>query len=243
MVRTFVRYDSLSFPGGAPHGRRLVNPYAVVWGAYPNLNLTFVAPLVSVHAPDPGGPAGRQTTTSFADGFIFGRYDLVRVNVPQGFTRLAPEVGVKLPSGGTFSSGSTDPVGTLVFSHWRDPHAFIADLQFVYTTKGKDDLRLGNHWNYDLAYLYRLLPREGLGVPFMLLVLEINGEHARRARQRVAPLVDTGGNLLFFSPGIQFQPSRQLMLEIAAPVPVVRDLNGRQAQPRWGLLGGIRWLF
>ncbi|MCI0349279.1 MAG: hypothetical protein L0Z53_07635, partial [Acidobacteriales bacterium] len=125
MVRSFLRIDNFDEPASGQRVRRFVNPYAVVWGAYPNLNLTFVAPLVVLQNRDRSNPTQDFTRTSLADGAIFARYDLFRKNVPLGYTRLSPELGVKVPSGDAFSTGSTDLLGTLVFSHWRDPHALI----------------------------------------------------------------------------------------------------------------------
>jgi len=242
MIRSFVRIDN--FAEGVPgRVRTIVNPYAVVWGAYPNLSLTFVAPLVTLQSESVNDPTRDFTTTSFADGAVFARYDLLRKNVPRGYTRFSPEVGVKIPSGGAFSTGSTDVVGALIFSHWRDPHALIADTQFTFTTTGDDGLRVGNQWNYDVAYLYRLLPREGLGIPALYLVVEMNGAHARRARLNGTKLAASGGDLVFISPGVEFQPTSRLLLEFASPIPVGRDLNGDQLRPTSSFLLGVRWLF
>ncbi len=243
MIRTFVRIDNFDEDVPGHHVRQFINPYAVVWGAYPNLNLTFVAPLVIVHSENRNEPSQNFTHASFADGSIFARYDLLRKNVARGYTRLSPEIGVKVPSGGLFSTGSTDLLGTLVFSHWRDPQALIADSQFTYTTTNDKGPRMGNRWNYDVAYLYRLLPLRGLGIPALYVLLEMNGEHVRRANLNGMPLADSGGNLVFLSPGVEFQPNSRLLLEFSAPLPVVRDLNGKQLRPSSSFLVGFRWLF
>ncbi|MFQ5664575.1 MAG: hypothetical protein ACE5HL_12185 [Terriglobia bacterium] len=243
MIRSFVRIDN--FAEGVPglRVRRLINPYAVVWGAYPNLSLTVVAPLVSVQSDAPNLPARDFTTTSFADSAVFVRYDLLRKNVPGGFTRLSPELGLKVPTGGAFSSGSTDPIGALIFSHVRDPHWLIADAQFTYTTTGDDGLRRGNRWNYDVAYLYRLLPWRRLGTPALYLVLEMNGEHLRRARLNGARLAETGGTLVFLSPGVELMATNRVVLEFSSPIPVARDLTGKQLRPTSSFILGVRWLF
>ena len=70
MIRSFVRIDN--FDGDVPghHVRRFTNPYALVWGAYPNLNLTFVAPLVTLQNRNPNDPSQNFTRTGFADGAI-----------------------------------------------------------------------------------------------------------------------------------------------------------------------------
>ena len=131
MVRSFVRVDNFSKGPAGESRRRIVNPYALIWGAYPHLSMSFVAPLVTVQSDAPGFPGRNLTTTSFADGAVFSRYDLFRKSVPGGYTRLSPEIGVRAPTGGAFSTGATEPIGALIFSHVRDPHFLIADAQFT----------------------------------------------------------------------------------------------------------------
>ncbi len=239
MVRSLVRLDN--FDEGVPglSVRRVVNPNAVVWGAAPHLSVSFVVPVVSVDRDD---PTGDDTTTGTGDGRIFARYDAIRKIVPAGYTRLSPEIGVKLPTGGAFGTGSSDFSGTLVFSHVRDAHWLVSDIQFTYNTEGDDDLRLGNRWRYDLAYLYRVFPRKSLGVPGVLLVVELNRESAARARSRGTGLPNTGGDVLFLSPGVEFFASRQLVLEVSVPIRIHEDLNGSQIRPSYSLIAGFRFL-
>ncbi len=54
---------------------------------------------------------------------------------------------------------------------------------------------------------------------------------------------DSGGQLLFISPGIQYLPIPNLILEGSVEVPILRDLNGRQLAPDWSAVVGIRYLF
>lgn len=243
MVRSFVRVDNFVEAAAGQSMRRIVNPYAVVWGAYPHLNISLVAPLVRVRSDTPGFPDRDLATTGFADGAVFARYDLFRKNVPGGYTRVSPEIGVKPATGGAFSTRTTEPIGALIFSHVRDPHWLIADAQFTYTTTNTDSVRRGNRWNYDLAYLRRLLPKKALGIPALYLVLEMNGEHVRQTLRKGVALADSGGNLVFLSPGLEFLPNRRWVVEFSVPIPVVRQLNGDQAKPSVSLLAGIRWLF
>ena len=131
MVRGFVRVDSFSKGPTGESRRRILNSSALIWGAYPHLSMSFVAPLVTVQSDAPGFPGRNLTTTSFADSAVFARYDLFRKSVPGGHTRLSPEIGVRVPTGGAFSTGAAEPIGALIFSHVRDPHWLIADAQFT----------------------------------------------------------------------------------------------------------------
>ncbi len=98
----------------------------------------------------------------------------------------------------------------------------------------------GNRWNYDFAYLHRLSPIEGKN---LFAVVEANGDVAARTRARGVADENSGGHLLFLSPGVEFFPTRRLVIEFSIPVPVVRDLNGRQLKPRFSLIAGVRFLF
>lgn len=234
MVRSVVRLDQLSTAEPGARSRRFVANNAVVWGAAPHFSLSFVTPFVVL---DRGG----STTSGTGDSALFARYDLYRKNVPGGTTRLAPELGVRLPTGGAFGSGSTSYVGSLVFSHVRDPHWLVSDLQL--TTSTRDGaLRPGDRWRYDLAYLYRLLPRRAMGVPSVLLVVELNGESAARSHRDGEPVPDSGGELLFFSPGVELIVSRRVVLELSFPLRLAEDLGEAQPRPNSSLLFGVRWL-
>ena len=243
MVRSFVRvqYFSTGVPGEGL--RRVVNPTAVVWGAHTNLSLTFVAPLISVDRNSAGNPSQNFTRTGAGDARVLARYDFVLKDVPGGSTRLSPEIGVKLPTGGAFGTGSTDFIAGLVFSHVRDPHWWVADAEWTLTTTGDGGFREGNTFRYDLAYLFRVWPREGMGIPTVMLVAEFNGEHHRRTRLLGAPLTDTGGNQIFFSPGVEWIVNNRTIVELASPVPLWRDPNGLQPKPSASVIAGVRWLF
>ncbi len=233
LVRTLLRFDDLSGRGGPD--RRWTQQLAVVWGARPHLAVTVVAPFVVEQ--------GGATTRGSGDAAVFVRRDLWRENVPGGFTRLAGEVGVRLPTGGAFGTGALNPSAAVIASHVRDPRWWVADLEFTLGTSGDGGLEGGDQWRLDLAYLHRLLPRGEMGVPTLFLVLEANAQRSGRARRQGAALPDTGGDLVFFSPGLELVLSRRVVLELAAPIPLVRDLDGAQPRPDGSLLLGARWLF
>lgn len=236
LVRSLLRVDELS--GGAPGAPdwRWMHSTAVVWGARPNLSLTAVVPVVSL-----GG--GRDDTTGTGDASLFARWDLWRRNVRAGTTGLSLELGARLPTGGAFGDGSTDPVGTFIVSHIRDPHWWVGDLQLEAPTTGDRGVRQGDRWSFDLAYLHRLLPREGLGTPGLYLVLELHGESRERSTVDGRVLSATGGDLLSFSPGVEVLLGRRWILEAAVPVPLDRGAHGERPESSVGFILGFRRLF
>jgi hypothetical protein len=74
--------------------------------------------------------------------------------------------------------------------------------------------------------------------PALDLVLEVNGEW--HARQEIGGVEDpnSGGNVVFLSPGLRLSHERWSGF-VSVGVPVVNDLNGVQAEPDWRVLTGV----
>lgn len=235
LVRSVLRWETLEAPTDESELRRLSNTYALVWGARPHLSLSLVAPLVrTTH--------GGESRKGSADITLFARYDVVRKSAPGGYTRLAPEVGVKLPTGGAFGTGSTDVIGGLVFSHVRDPDWWIADLQWTVPGTGDSGLRAGERVRFDVAYLRRVRPRHRLGIPMTLAVLELNGESTSDARRDGSTVPGTGGDRILLSPGIEHIVGRRVVLEASFPIPVYQHSRGTRAELETAVIVGLRWL-
>ncbi len=185
----------------------------------------------------------RSAKVGLGDGLLLLKYDgLYRRNRPGGFTRLAGEFGLKLPTGNsTFGTGSTDFVFDLVYERVSGRHWIGADAQYVLTSEGREGLRGGNTWNYDIFYLYRLMPADFPGRN-LFGVLELNSELVNRTRKGDLPLENSGGGSLFLSPGLQFLPTDRMILEISAPITIFRGANGVQPRRTTTFLFGVRYL-
>jgi hypothetical protein len=74
--------------------------------------------------------------------------------------------------------------------------------------------------------------------PSLDLVLELNGEW--HGRERIAGVADpnSGGTVVFLSPGLRLS-YEQWSGFVSFGVPVFSDLNGVQAEPDWRVLTGI----
>jgi hypothetical protein len=74
--------------------------------------------------------------------------------------------------------------------------------------------------------------------PALDLVLELNGEW--HARETIAGVTDpnSGGNVVFLSPGLRLSYDRWSGF-VSVGVPVVNELNGIQAEPDWRVLTGV----
>jgi hypothetical protein len=234
-----------------------------VYGATRDLTLGATLPILERRLRF-DGLAGERRTIS-ADGLgdltLSGAYRFFRRDVERGTTQVSLLGGLKLSTGATdiedsnlprltgtpgtrlspslqLGSGSVDGIVGLAGFHNMDRLSFYADAQGKLNTEGAQDFRAGNRLFYDLSADYVLLSGRN-----MFLVLELNGVVTERAEQAGRTVRNSGGHLLFLSPGIQYLPIPPLILEGSVQIPIYRDLDGRQLAPDWSVVVGFRYLF
>ena len=246
LVRSFSRIDRRTVlrDGSAIGTRRYIQPVALVYGFAPGWHATAVTPFVF------GESTGR------GDSRFFVKYDgLIKKNEPGGLTRLAAEFGVQTPTGSEgFSTGAASYLGDLVFLKASKQRHLVADVQYEAATRNSNGVTVGNRALFDVALSYLFLPdseksRSGKGKGIGWLaphgvfgIVEFNAEVRNRARDRAGALPNSGGGLLYVSPGMQYFMKRNLILELSVPIPVVRKLNGVQAKPQTGVVFGFRYV-
>ena len=124
---------------------------------------------------------------------------------------------------------SYDPILGAVGTWAANRHELDVDFLYTLGTKRRD-FEAANRLRYDLAYRYRLWPRRfGRGLRQVGAVLELNGRWAGRTRRDGSTVRDSGGQVLFLSPGLQYVTSR-LIVEASLQLPVSQSLNGDQVE-------------
>lgn len=237
--------------------------FTFVYGATRDLTLAVTLPIVErrLHFDGPAGERRTITADGPGDLTLGGAYRFFRRDVERGTTQFSLLGGLKLPTGVTdledsnlprltgtpetrlppslqLGSGSVDGIVGLAGFQNIDRLSFYADVQGKLNTEGAQDFRAGDRLFYDLSADYVLLPGRN-----MFLILELNGVVTAHAEQDGRTVRDSGGHLLFLSPGIQYLPIPPLILEAGIQIPIYRDLNGRQLAPDWSVVVGLRYLF
>ena len=132
------------------------------------------------------------------------------------------------------------PAGIL-FNHDSSPGLF-ADALYTFKLEG-DGYEYGDSARYDLGFTYALFggkPREH----FLWAVLELNGEWAQRDRLGGTRLEDTGGHVLWLSPGLRLVHWKgTVSVDLSYQFPFARNFNGDQAEPKGSWLAGFRLNF
>ena len=239
-------------------------PIAVVYGLRSRLSLVAVLPFVDKQLSLSGGAA--ESSQSFSasarglgDALFLTKWRVFKRDQPLGTFRLATEFGVKAPTGAhdledgdgqrlpaalQRGSGSWDPVANLLMIYvpaaGRGRWTLTGDIGIRLTTEA-NAVEVGNQVSYDGMVKYRVHPLTHPGRDTFLL-LELNGRWQDQTRVAGGIASDSGGHILYVSPGVQFLLRRNLILEGGVHVPVMHDLNGTQLAPGMRVLAGVRYI-
>lgn len=205
----------------------------------------LVVPQLSKTHEDPA-MAATDSSSGIGDIVTLGRYFLLK-SPETG--KLALQGGVKWASGArvvdsmtgvmspdlTLGTGSTDYLAGVAYSRTLGDLLLTADLLYAVKNAGYDGYQFGNALNYNLYASYRLQPN-------FYLMLNGFGESTAQDSDNGAVQADTGGNVVYLSPGFQWIFSGAI-LEVNYQTPVGRSFNGAQmvVDNKW--LASLKYLF
>lgn len=176
---------------------------------------------------------------------------LFGVKMPTGNTQQKSRVGERLETELQPGSGSWDYFFGLAYSTKYAEWAVDANVMYTLVSEGAQRTRQGDIFNYNIAFSRPLLGlkhdhrdhmhdhgayacvSELLSAMSLALVMEING--VQRDRVEIAGHVEanSGGNLLYFSPGLRANVG-QWAFNTALSIPI-ENLYGTQSEPETGV--------
>ncbi len=180
--------------------------------------------------------SGGSTKESFGLGDIafFAKYLLLQVDRLGETFRVAGKGSVKLATGSknivpALGSGTVDYSLGAVAAWIELKYGVYGDVSYSFNGSS-DGLSRGNNLTYNTAFGYRLIPAVYDTYPTQVvnLYLELNGKYALRDKLIGQEVANSGGNEVFVSPGIQYIPSRNFLVEGSVQIPIANSLNGTQ---------------
>lgn len=202
----------------------------------------------------PSGQRITRRTNGIGDAQVFARYTIFQKNLPGRSIRIAPFVGVKMPTGDAddrdslgrlppplqSGSGSWDPLGGVIATWQTLNYEIDGQLSYKANTRA-NGFKFGDEFEADASMQYRLWPRKLTGgVPgFLNGVIETNLSH--QAKNEIAGISDpdSGGTKLLLSPGLQYV-TKKWVVEAVVQLPVVQDLNGTALKDDYAVRAGFR---
>jgi Putative MetA-pathway of phenol degradation len=187
---------------------------------------------------------------------------ILGVKAPTGPTGRVDDGGERFETEHQPGSGSWDGIVGATVSREINRVTLSADVLYQFSGEGTEDTTIGDRVSYGFTASYRVWtsggdhngikhdggPHHGAGhdpvhgVTALDMSLGLNGDWAGEVETSGETNENTGGNMLFLTPGLKLSVENWSAY-VSAGIPVVMDLNGIQSEPNWRLTTGMSVAF
>ena len=204
----------------------------------------------------------RGDSAGLGDASLLGKYRLSAENAGNASALL---FGVKAPTGETGKrdrqgerfetehqpgSGSWDPLFGVALTRRIGVASFDASVLYELATEGAQDTRLGDRASYNVALSYPLgepRPHQHHGEAHhehgaWAAALELNGEWEGRQKTAGVTESESGGNIVYLSPGLRFTSPDEWSAYVSVGTPVVQRLRAAHSDREYRVIAGIAWV-
>lgn len=248
-VRSFGLYQKSE--GGGNELKTWTAPAIGSYALATDATLTLTVPYVNKHLET---PTGTFDASGLGDISLIGKYRFYRRDVPFGRDQAAFIGGLEFPSGSTsegpglkaapplqLGSGGVDGIVGVAAGTTRSWYSIEGAVQGKINSEAKD-FHFGNVLLYDLYLAYQTYPGWPTPPAQLNLSVEFNGRTS--GDNSVDGInVNTGGTVLFISPGIQYIVTGNLLFETGVQIPIVKDFPSGALEPDFTVLFGFRFIF
>jgi hypothetical protein len=192
------------------------------------------------------------------DHWITAKYRIARGEEGEG--SLAVLTGIKLPFGDSDEvsqtsdgnepleaslqpgSGAVDFMLGFAYSRYLTANMTLdTSIQYTYRTE-TNDFKIGDMIMFGVATAYRFT-ESVLVFPQPSLFLELNVRHLFRNVEAEEKIVNSGGTVLFLSPGFRVAFSDRVAFSLAIQIPVYQGLNDEQQEALFKVSTGFTFTF
>jgi len=164
------------------------------------------------------------------------------VKLPVGDDRVINSAGERVEPAATPGTGAWDGMFGAAYTVSLMPNLAL-DASAQYTVRGEaHDYRLGNRFDAGAALGWRVIG-EAKSFPQVSLQAEANVRSIEKSEASDARDPNTGGTVLFLSPGVRVRFSEHAAWTVGVQLPVVQDLNGDQVETDFRVTSSINITF
>ena len=185
----------------------------------------------------------------FLDGQAIDASLIGGIKAPTGRTNVRDQ-GIKLDTEFQPGTGSWDWLFGASASIHSGRLGVHGNVLYNLTTEGSRDSEIGNAFFYNLGIVYSLSAADeavhhGHDHSHLKwdLMLELNAEHRDNNEVNGEQDDNSGGEVIFLSPGIRVSSSDNWSLFVSLGKSIYDDFNGRQTDVDYRLVGGIGYAF
>jgi len=248
-LRSFGQFQKSS--GGGNELKVWTAPAIFSYALATDASLTLTVPYVNKHFET---PTGTFNASGIGDITLLGKYTFYRRDLPFGRDQAAFIGGLELPSGSTskgpglkdapdlqLGSGGVDGIVGIAAGTTRSWYSIEGAVRGKINSEA-EDFKFGNVLLYDLYLAYQTYPEWPTPPAQLNLSVEFNGR-TFADNEREGRGLNTGGTVLFISPGIQYIVTGNLLFETGVQIPIVKDFPSGRREPDFTVLFGFRYLF
>ena len=235
-------------------------------GLTDRLCLDFRVPIVSrshghVHEHEGEDVLGSWDLSGIGDLAVLLRYAFWKGSLPSQPT-LAVTLGGEFPTGKHHEKNSEGDEAELGLQPGSNSLDFIVGLSSIqsfevpmwngkrgtlpffwnasaqFNGPGNDNYRLGDTFQFNIGTSYPIVPKWGLLTQFNLLVKDRDG-----IGNTDEEVEKTGGEFLYFSPGLEYRPNDSWRLYTLVQIPIYQRVNLIQTTSDYNILMGATYRF
>jgi len=223
------------------------------YGITNNLTVSLKIPYEQVnnireaHSDEPDEIHVHGDAKGFGDLTIMAQYRFLKTD---NKLEAAAFGGLKMPTGKTNDrdihgetfeaeflpgSGAWSPMFGIAATKRIGRISLDANLQYIISNGGTQITNLGDLFSYNAAVSYRTTVSD----MEWDIILELNGEWKEKQKIRDTWDVNSGGNMIFISPGSRLVIGKKASAFLSFSIPVLQDLNGIQDDTNCKVLFGM----
>jgi len=254
---SFSDSDLLGFSGRGKDAHTADSVFHAImgigYGITNNLTISINIPYEQVnnireaHSDEPDEIHQHGDAKGFGDMTIMAHYRFMKTDDKLEAALLG---GLKIPTGKTNDrdihgetfeaeflpgSGAWSPIFGFAATKKIGRVSLDANLQYTIRNGGTQVTNLGDLFNYNAAISYRAVD----GDFAWDLILEANGEWKEKQKTRGTWDGNSGGHMIFISPGTRLVVGKKMSAFLSVGIPVLQDLNGIQDDTNYKGLFGI----
>jgi len=162
--------------------------------------------------------------------------------LPTGKYKVTNSEGERVEPSATAGSGSFDGMGGLAWSRYLTSRITL-DVSGQYTFRTEhDDFRLGDRVDGGVAVAYRFT-EDIQQFPQLSVFAEANLRHLFKSEEDGARDPNTGGTVVFLSPGLRLGFCPNAAFTLSPQFPVVQELYGEQLQTDFKINAALTMTF
>lgn len=253
-------WTEFDVPGGQPEGvdlldRSFLSTFNIGYGVADNfqLGLTYGYFAAEGNREFEDGEKVTFDPDGFTDLWLTGKYRFYHgpagqlavlggLKFPTGESDLLNSEGERVEPAATAGTGAWDGQAGLAYTVPLNA-ALTFDASALYTFRGERyDYRLGNRLDAATSLAWRVCG-DAKSYPQVSLVAEATLRHVQKSKEGGEDDDDTGGTVLFLSPGVKISFTERLAASVGVQLPVIQNVNGSQVETSFRVMTGLSFAF